>query len=105
MRLPRAERVSVANGFPHSAGTSAYTLITFPLPAHRTRGADFPHWALAPGHANLDRSAFPTALQPAAREARVFPESASASGPASDAPAVSPSSMLTTAASGNPELA
>ena len=50
-RLSRGEGLAVSGGFRHIAGASGSTLTTFPLPAHRTQRADFPHWALAPDHA------------------------------------------------------
>ena len=49
--MSRVEGLAVSGGFRHSAGASVSTLTTFPLPAHRTPRADFPHWALARDHA------------------------------------------------------
>ena len=80
--MSRVEGVAVADGFRPSAGASVSTLTTFPLPAHRTRRADFPHWALARDHAfahgKLPRphsQAFPTAAPPQSpiREAHDLP--------------------------------
>ena len=90
----------------HPTCSSHPTSTTFPLPARRTQRADFPHWALVRGHAlahakprRPPRPAFPTALRPTARKARVFPDSA----PATDAAAVTPAPVLPTA--GGPALA
>lgn len=44
------EGVAVADGFDLCAGASVPTLTMFPLPAHRTYGVDFPHWALLRHH-------------------------------------------------------
>ena len=51
--------VAVADGFRHRSGASVYALSGFPLPAHRTRRADFPHWVRILGKCCAERFSVP----------------------------------------------
>ena len=49
--MSRVEGIAVSGGFRHRAGASSSALNAFPLPAHRTQRADFPHADLVRDHA------------------------------------------------------